>query len=154
MISNELRFDLIYPSRPFSQFTANAPPILGLPPVLNPARMASMVYRWLFTVLYALHLIWTGLQANIQAQAYKPNALWFCLVLGLMALAGAFLFRLNQTKAARSVTRLRRLARFRLLPLLLHQGSRGGRHDARRPDPPQLHRRGGGRVPARGTAPR
>lgn len=63
-----------------------------------------MVYRWLFTVLYALHLIWTGLQANIQAQAYKPNALWFCLVLGLMALAGAFLFRLDQTKAARSVT--------------------------------------------------
>ncbi len=63
-----------------------------------------MVYRWLFTVLYALHLIWTGLQRNIEAQAYKPNALWFCLVLGIAALAGAFLFRLDKTKAARSVT--------------------------------------------------
>lgn len=63
-----------------------------------------MRFRWLVTLLYALHLIWTGLLANIQAQAYKPNALWFCLVLGFAALAGAFLFRLDKTKAAKRVT--------------------------------------------------
>ncbi|MCW1885566.1 hypothetical protein OKA04_12575 [Luteolibacter flavescens] len=62
-----------------------------------------MVYRWIFTVLYALHLIWTGLLPGIVQRAYKPNALWFCLVLGIAMLAGAFLFRLGRRRAARAV---------------------------------------------------
>lgn len=71
---------------------------------MNVVRMETMRHRWLFILLYALHLIWTGLLANIQAQAYKPNALWFCLILGFAALAGAYLFRLDRTTAARWIT--------------------------------------------------
>ncbi len=52
-----------------------------------------MTHRATIAVLFGLHVIWTGLWRNIQAAAYKPNALWFCLVLGSIAIAGAFLDR-------------------------------------------------------------
>ena len=58
-----------------------------------------MKSRDVLTILYGLHIIWTGLLRNIEAAAYKPNALWFCLVMGLIAIAAGFLFRkgLNRT---------------------------------------------------------
>ncbi|WP_264488308.1 hypothetical protein [Luteolibacter arcticus] len=60
-------------------------------------------YRWLLTVFYSLHLIWTGLQRCIEERAYKPNALWFCLVTGLIVMAGAFLLRCGKLSAARAM---------------------------------------------------
>ena len=51
--------------------------------------------NWLAAFLYGLVLIWTGLHRGIDAAAYKPNALWFCMVLGLMSIAASYLYRLN-----------------------------------------------------------
>lgn len=56
--------------------------------------------KWLFSILYGLLVIWTGLQRGIEAQAFKPNALFFCLVTGLAAIAAGFLFRLDKRLAA------------------------------------------------------
>ena len=55
-----------------------------------------MKHRWLFTILYGLLTVWTGLWRGIEAQAYKPNALWFGLVMGAVAIAAGFLFRLGR----------------------------------------------------------
>ena len=52
--------------------------------------------RWLATILYGLLTIWTGLWRGIEAQAYKPNALWFGLVMGVTAIAAGFLYRMNK----------------------------------------------------------
>lgn len=52
-----------------------------------------MNYRVLLTLIYSLHLIGTGLLRSIEAQAYKPNSLWFCLVTGLLIIAGAALLQ-------------------------------------------------------------
>ncbi|MGE9266686.1 MAG: hypothetical protein ACQKBY_01215 [Verrucomicrobiales bacterium] len=57
--------------------------------------------RALFSLLYGFHLVWTGLWRNIAAQAYKPNALWFCLVTGLLVLAGAYLIQVGRLTFAR-----------------------------------------------------
>ncbi|MFC4991970.1 hypothetical protein [Rubritalea tangerina] len=54
-----------------------------------------------FTVCYALHLILTGLWRSIEAQAFKPNAFWFCLTLGILSLAAAFLLQLRKVKLAK-----------------------------------------------------
>lgn len=51
-------------------------------------------------IAYALHIVWTGLLRNIEAQAYKPNSLWFCLVMGLLVLSSVYLKRLNRCRAA------------------------------------------------------
>ena len=59
-----------------------------------------MNHRDIFTILFGLHVIWTGLWRNIQAAAYKPNALWFCLTLGLVAIVAGFLYRKRQERAA------------------------------------------------------
>ena len=59
-----------------------------------------MPYRWLFTLLYGLHIVWTGLQANIQAKAYKADALWFCLVMGAAAIGASILYRAGRNSAA------------------------------------------------------
>jgi peptidoglycan/LPS O-acetylase OafA/YrhL len=61
---------------------------------------SAMATRWLFTILYGLLTIWTGLWRGIEAQAYKPNALWFCLVTGIAAIAAGFLYRMNKRPAA------------------------------------------------------
>jgi hypothetical protein len=63
--------------------------------------MSGMSQRWLFTFLYGLHIIWTGLQINIQAKAYKADALWFCLVMGLASIGASFLFRAGRNSAAK-----------------------------------------------------
>ena len=59
-----------------------------------------MNHRDIFTILFGLHVIWTGLWRNIQAAAYKPNALWFCLVLGLATIVAGFLYRKKLDRAA------------------------------------------------------
>ena len=64
----------------------------------------TMSNRWLFTVLYALHIIWTGLWRSLEAQAFKPNAFWFCLTMASGALAGAFLYRIGRQKLGTAVT--------------------------------------------------
>jgi hypothetical protein len=56
--------------------------------------------KWLYSILYGLLVIWTGLQRGIEARAFKPNALFFCLVTGLAAIAAGFLFRLGKNLAA------------------------------------------------------
>jgi peptidoglycan/LPS O-acetylase OafA/YrhL len=59
-----------------------------------------MPHRDLFTLLFGLHLIWTGLWRSIQAAAYKPNSLWFCLIIGLVAIVAGFLYRKRLERAA------------------------------------------------------
>jgi hypothetical protein len=59
-----------------------------------------MSHRWLFTVLYGLHIIWTGLWRSVEAQTFKPNAFWFCLTMGMVALVGAFLYRIQMPRIA------------------------------------------------------
>ena len=59
-----------------------------------------MNHRYIFTLLFGLHIIWTGLWRNIQAAAYKPNALWFCLVFGIVAIVASFLYRKQKERAA------------------------------------------------------
>ena len=49
--------------------------------------------KWLLTTLFGLFVIWTGLLRSIEAQAYKPNALWFCTAMGLIAIAGGIQYR-------------------------------------------------------------
>lgn len=55
-----------------------------------------MDYKWLLTTLFGLFVIWTGLLRGIEAQAYKPNALWFCMATGLLAITGSILYRLEK----------------------------------------------------------
>ena len=52
------------------------------------------------TIAFGLFVIWTGILRSIEAQAFKPNAFWFCLTMGLIAIASGFLFRLNKQKMA------------------------------------------------------
>jgi hypothetical protein len=63
-----------------------------------------MAHRWLFMFLYGLHIVWTGFQSGIEEKAYKPNALWFCLVMGLIAISAAFLFRAGRNTLAKRVS--------------------------------------------------
>ena len=65
-----------------------------------------MSYRYLFTIIYGLHIIWTGLWRNIEARAYKPNALWFCLVMGIIVIGAGFLYRKGIDRIARIVALL------------------------------------------------
>jgi hypothetical protein len=57
------------------------------------------VLKWLFSILYGLLVIWTGLQRGVESAAFKPNALFFCLVTGIAAIAAGFLFRLEKRLA-------------------------------------------------------
>jgi hypothetical protein len=59
-----------------------------------------MSHRWLFTAFYALHIIWTGLWRSVEAQTFKPNAFWFCLSMGMAALVGAYLYRIQIPRIA------------------------------------------------------
>lgn len=52
-----------------------------------------MNWRFILTIIYALFMIWTGLLRSIEAQAFKPNAFYFCLVVGALSIVGGFLFR-------------------------------------------------------------
>ena len=57
-------------------------------------------WKWLLTTLYGLYVIWTGLWRGIEAVAYKPNALWFCTVMGILALVAAVCYRVDRRKLA------------------------------------------------------
>ena len=52
-------------------------------------------WKWLLTILFGLFVIWTGLHRGIEAVAYKPNALWFCMATGVMGIMGGFLYRIQ-----------------------------------------------------------
>ena len=63
--------------------------------------LQSRDWRWLFTFVFALVVIWTGLHRCIQAAEFKPNAFYFCWVTGLMGIGSGFLFWLGKSKTAR-----------------------------------------------------
>ena len=52
------------------------------------------------TLLFGLFVIWTGLLRSVEAQEFKPNAFYFCLTMGLIAIAAAFLYRLDRSTIA------------------------------------------------------
>ena len=58
----------------------------------------------LLAILYGLFVIWTGLLRGIEAKAYKPNSLWFCLVMGLICIGAGYLFRLGKDAVAMIVS--------------------------------------------------
>ncbi|MFT5302268.1 MAG: uncharacterized membrane protein HdeD (DUF308 family) [Mariniblastus sp.] len=51
------------------------------------------------SILFGLFVIWTGLLRSIEAQAFKPNAFWFCLTMGAISIAAGYLFRISWTKS-------------------------------------------------------
>ncbi|MFT5525304.1 MAG: hypothetical protein ACI9HK_003271 [Pirellulaceae bacterium] len=55
-----------------------------------------MQWRSLLTIIYGLILISTGLLRGIEAVAYKPNALFFCLTFGTIAIVAGYLYRMNK----------------------------------------------------------
>ena len=57
--------------------------------------------KWLFAILYGLLTIWTGLLRGVEAKAYKPNALWFCMVMGITSIVAGFLYRFEKKRAAK-----------------------------------------------------
>ena len=60
----------------------------------------TIPFRVTTIIIYALHIIWTGLWRSVEAQAFKPNAFWFCLILGTILLVSAFLHQFGKTKLA------------------------------------------------------
>ncbi len=52
------------------------------------------------TLFFGLFVIWTGLLRSIEAQAFKPNAFYFCLAMGLIAIMAAFIYRLDRASLA------------------------------------------------------
>ncbi|MEC9092755.1 MAG: hypothetical protein VX438_08630 [Planctomycetota bacterium] len=52
--------------------------------------------KWLLSFIYGLFVIWTGLLRGIEAGQYKPNSLWFCLVMGLGCISSGYWFRLRK----------------------------------------------------------
>ena len=52
------------------------------------------------SIIFGLFVIWTGVLRSIEAQAFKPNAFWFCLTMGLLAIAAGYLFRLGRPRIA------------------------------------------------------
>ena len=63
-----------------------------------------MNWQFVLTILYGLFMIWTGLLRSIEAQAFKPNAFYFCMTVGVLAVIGGFLFRAEKRWPAIIVT--------------------------------------------------
>lgn len=63
-----------------------------------------MNWQFVLTILYGLFMIWTGLLRGIEAQAFKPNAFYFCMVVGVLSIIGGFLFRAEKRWPAISLT--------------------------------------------------
>jgi uncharacterized membrane protein HdeD (DUF308 family) len=63
-------------------------------------------WHFVLTIIYALFMFWTGLQRSIEAQAFKPNAFYFCLFVGVLSIIGAFLFRASRRWFGVGVTTL------------------------------------------------
>ena len=55
-----------------------------------------MDWRFILTILYGLFMIWTGLLRSIEAQAFKPNAFYFCFAVGILSVIGGFLLRADK----------------------------------------------------------
>ena len=55
------------------------------------------------TICFGLFVVWTGLLRSIEVQQFKPNAFYFCLTMGLIAIAAGFIYRLNKPKIATTV---------------------------------------------------
>ena len=53
------------------------------------------------SLLYAMVILWTGIQRSIDAQAFKPNAFWFCTFVSFLAILYAYLFRLKFPRLAK-----------------------------------------------------
>ena len=53
-----------------------------------------------YALLYGIYTIGTGLLRSIEAQAYKPNSLYFCFVMGALIIASGFLHRLDKKRIA------------------------------------------------------
>lgn len=52
---------------------------------------------------YAMIMLWIGIQRCIDAQAFKPNAFWFCVAVGGLSIVAGYLFRLRHVTIARLV---------------------------------------------------
>lgn len=63
-----------------------------------------MNWRFILTILYGLFMVWTGLLRSIEAQAFKPNAFYFCLVVGILSFVSGFLFRAEKRWPAMILT--------------------------------------------------
>ena len=48
------------------------------------------------TIIFGLFVVWTGLLRSVEAQQFKPNAFYFCLTMGLIAIAAGFVYRLDR----------------------------------------------------------
>lgn len=48
------------------------------------------------TIFFGLFVVWTGLLRSVEAQEFKPNAFYFCLTMGLIAIAAGFVYRLDR----------------------------------------------------------
>jgi len=55
------------------------------------------------SIIFGLLLIWTGLLRSLEAQVFKPNAFWFCLVMGLLAIGAGYLFRTGKARVGTAV---------------------------------------------------
>jgi hypothetical protein len=55
------------------------------------------------SIIFGLVLIGTGLLRSVEAQAFKPNAFWFCLITGLLAIGAGYLFRMDKSRAGTAV---------------------------------------------------
>jgi len=55
------------------------------------------------TIVFGLFVIWTGILRSIEAQAFKPNAFFFCLTMGLIAIAAAYCYRFGWSKVGTCV---------------------------------------------------
>lgn len=53
------------------------------------------------SLIYAMVILWTGIQRSIDAQAFKPNAFWFCTFVSLLAIVSAYLFRFKLSTVAK-----------------------------------------------------
>ena len=52
------------------------------------------------TIIFGLFVVWTGLLRSVEAQEFKPNAFYFCLTMGLIAIAAGFVYRLDRRVVA------------------------------------------------------
>ena len=50
------------------------------------------------TIVFGLFVVWTGLLRSVEAQEFKPNAFYFCLTMGLIAIAAGFVYRLDRRR--------------------------------------------------------
>ena len=50
--------------------------------------------RAITSIAFGTFVIWTGLMRCVEAQAFKPNAFWFCLVTGTIAISASQFYQM------------------------------------------------------------